>query len=336
MVVDKVNRSPQPLRGNQLAAALSKSGVLKNDVPVVHGPPAPAPSIRGGGPREVEGRTLFVPAEIDESKVLPELREYLARLVAGERVSISAMTPSLPKHRRWSVTSRLKARGLISVKHGVDGGAFATSKLIDLARRDISADELRELTLEDPPPEEVVSTEATTTVVDIQDTAAVVASIRAWLMTNVERGVPLHIPHIGLGTNGNVYILVTRLRDAGIVERVGAGVGSYLNVPDHERVLNMSDDDLFLVLWPRGRKPGPKPKSQAVDEHESGENPDDQITPEMAQVLYPQETNEQPTTYEDPVAKLMDQLLTVLTRMDARFARLERELGLPPIEQDGK
>ena len=116
------NRAPQPLRGNQLAAALSKAGVVQNDVPVGQVAPAPAPSGRTGGVREVDGRTLFAPAEIDEAKVLPELRAYLALLVAGERVSVGVMTPNLPKHRRWAVTSRLKARGLIGVKHGSDGG----------------------------------------------------------------------------------------------------------------------------------------------------------------------------------------------------------------------
>jgi hypothetical protein len=33
---------------------------------------------------------------------------------------------------------------------------------------------------------------------------------------------------------------------------------------------------------------------------------------------------------------MLGQFLTILTRMDARFARLERELGLPPLEDDPK
>ena len=320
MVVDKVNRNPQPLRGNQLAQALRVAGVVN--------PPDEAPPGRGGV-REAQGRALFKPLEIDESKVLPELRAYLANLVAGERVTIGGMTPSLPTFKRSEISRRLKMRGLIEVKIGPQGGAYATQALIDLARRDISDDELRELTLQDPPEEEVVPEPVRE--IDMADTLAVLANVRAWLMSNVEHGAELRIAQMGLGTSGNAYNMANRMRVAGIIERVGEGSGSYHAVVDHERVREMTDEDLLALLWPHGRRTDSKKRPT-----DDGEDLDAQITPELAEQLYPQGPEATPETYEDPVVKVFGQILTVLTRMDARFARLERELGLGPIEQDGK
>ena len=93
----------------------------------------------------------------------------------------------------------------------------------------------------------------------------------------------------------------------------------------------MTDEDLLALLWPHGRRTDSKKRPT-----DDGEDLDAQITPELAEQLYPQEPEATPETHEDPVVKVFGQILTVLTRMDARFARLERELGLPPIEQDGK
>ena len=128
-------------------------------------------------------------------------------------------------------------------------------------------------------------------VVDFRDNAAVVSSVRAWLMSNVEHGRELRIAQIGIGASGNAYVLVDRLRDAGIVERVGAGPGSYHVVHDHERVLDMTDDELLLILWPHGRKSGAKAKASTPPLANDDENLDEQITPEMAQTFYPQESS---------------------------------------------
>jgi len=325
MVTDRVNRHPKPLAGNQLAAALSKAGVVQNDVPV---------EPRG---RVVQPKARVVlPAswQFDEKIVLPELRDYLARLVAGARLPKAEMGVSLADWQCGEINRRLKARGLLDIKMGHYGGAMATPRLVELARTNITDAELRRLTLTEVPDDEVVQAEAPTIPASsIENRQAIVRNIYAWLRRGMD-GQQLRISHIGHGDGGAIHTAVARIRDAGLVEKVGEGANSYHLVPkdQHDRILALTNEDLLAILW----RKAPHVKPEMSSDTATGEDLASTIVREFAVPMQPQESEPSlpPDDILGVVAQRFTQIVDVLVRMDARFARLERELGLKPIEEE--
>lgn len=311
------------LRGNQLGQALARA--MNTTVLPAKNPP-------------------FVAAPVDEAALLREIRTWFARLVAGDTVP-ARNELNLPGHRRQVIVDRLKARGLIVVKTGAFGGATATPKLVELAREDIDDDGLRAIALVDLSDEEresalvvddVDKQEEVVGVVDGNEgympdplppyagperDARFVADVREWLRRAVDGGM---VRSGQMARVGTVYNVASRMHDAGLLERIGVGGMSRYTVPaaQRERALSLTDDEIVGFIWPA--------RAQQVVQ-----DLDEEITPELAQTFYPQEGDAPPMPEPaDPVAVLFDQLLQVLLRMDARFARLERELGLAPIEQE--
>jgi hypothetical protein len=307
MATDRVNRNNRPLAGNQLAQALRVAGVV-----------APAYEQE---PVRVDANDKFA---VDEAIVLPELREWLARLVAGEHVPKREMALSMQDWRKQDVLNRLKAQGLIEVKVGPHGGAMATPKLIEMARTDISDDDLRRRALTDVGADEVSGGSSRDS-----NRHKFAQDIYAWLLRGA-RGDELRISHIGRGDGGSAHTAVKRLREAGLVEKFGEGSMTFHVVPKdaRSRVQTLTHDELTGILWRRGTG------DVAVEPETTSEGDGDGITPELADISARQETAGPPPAIDDPVARIFDQILTVLVRMDARFARLERELSLPPIEQE--
>ena len=108
------------------------------------------------------------------------------------------------------------------------------------------------------------------------------------------------------------------------MEHSGSGGMAYYSVPAFakERVLSLTDHEILCFIRPSRAEPGERFEP---------------VVPAMAEEVVQEvdaEREPEPMEPQDPVAQLFDKLLTVLVRMDARFARLERELGLKPIEQE--
>ena len=185
--------SKEPMRGNQLGQALSRA-LNTTVIPKAKNPP-------------------FVAAQVDERALLDDLRTWLARLAAGERVPTLQMTPTakMPGHRRQEIVDRLKARGFITVKTGAFGGAMATQRLIDAGREDISDAALRAIALADISEEEQASAALSPNVVEevvVENAAtsedyapsplpphggkarddAFVANVRNWLLRGLDGG----------------------------------------------------------------------------------------------------------------------------------------------------
>ena len=152
--------------------------------------------------------------------------------------------------------------------------------------------------------------------------------------------------------NTVAYHVSPRLKDAGLIERHGgSGSSAWYTVPEglRDHVRSLTDEQLAKFIWPnRGTllakraqqsESEPPPQPDIIVEAPADEDLDGQISPAMAETLYPQndEQSEQPQLPQDPMELLAmryGQIVDVLVRLDARFARLERELGLKPIEQE--
>jgi len=319
----------QPMRGNQLGEALANAGLIKK-----------------GNPNAGQGK--FVPTPIDEPTVLRDVRAYLARLVAGDRMVAMQITTHAPTSQRAKMVRRLKDRGLLTAKEGNAGGVAATQKLVSLAHADVDDEELRRLVLTDlddeewdqPAPEapeptqpERLRREPVEPLAPMPRgiearNAEMIRRMRAWLYRGMD-GEQLRISRIAGPGASNVYAMVYKLRDAGYVERQGEGVASWYTVPEkmHSFIRSMTDEQLAAVMWPgRAAAVAPMPMAPQLDTEESAEAPAEPALDDVS------------TLSSDEllalVARRWDQVLTVLERMDARFARLERELSLPAIEQE--
>jgi hypothetical protein len=303
-----------PMRGNQLAAALSKAGVVKNDVDPTKNQP-------------------FTPAEVDEKALLRDLRDWLARMVAGERVSTSKISDAAPRSWLRDIVGRMKARGYVTIKMGSGGGSVATSKLVDLARTDVSDATLRAIALEDLSDDEWLAAEQYGVIPGMVERQAApernmpaqgqerdqlfVESLRNWLLRGTH-GEKLHARHMLGAKTSMVYIVSPHLQAAGLVERCGMQGNWWFEVPSsqRQRVRDLTDADLVSLIWPARVEP-PHMQTEGAD-----------LPPDDAGVSAPVAA----ASEDDPVARMLDQLLQVLTRMDKRFDRLERALGMPPLE----
>jgi hypothetical protein len=353
-----------PLRGNQLAQALAKSGVVEE--------PKPKPN------------------PYDQDVLLSDLRHWFARLVVGsERVPTSQMTPtaSLPGYRRQQIVDRLKARGLIVVKEGSTGGAIATLKLKELARTDVTDGSLVAIALTDlteeerqilrrepgfdadefrfaPPPADDET--ANENVVDNDDDipppmrrkshppapiprskaardAKLLADVRLWLDLGA-RGEKLRIAHISNVIAGNMYAIAYRIRDAGYIAKRGDGPSAWYVVPENMRALvkSLTHEQIAGLIWPSMAT-----RRSAFDVPTDKTEPEPTVSPPTTLTTTPTtETGDAPTAQRDDnpfvtqmqtldmIATRMMQFVDILARMDARFSRLERELGLKPIEEE--
>ena len=314
MSTDRVTRNPKPLTGNQIALALQKALV----VPLPKPEPTPAPE-----PEEepdVQEAEPVESAPADDAAVLSDLRVWLARLVAGERVPTMLVTDRISEHRRHHIVDRFKTAGFITIVRGRHGGAIANPSLVELARSDISDEELRTIALKDAddlPPTDPVPEDVDH---EMSGRPAFLARVRRWLQRGIG-GENLQVSQIG--NSGNTYTAVRRLYEAGIVDKGGDNDkrATHYVVSDPAAAAALSDEQLYAILWRRA------PNEPATD------------TPELAQVLYPSEPTAQisDVVTDDALTLIAERLmlqLNVLERLDARLARLERELGLPPIEQD--
>jgi hypothetical protein len=347
-----------PLRGNQLAQALAKSGVVEEPTP------------------------KLIP--YDHDMLLADLRHWFARLVVGgERVPTSQMTPTanLSSHRRQEIVERLKTRSLIVVKEGAAGGATATSKLKELARTDVTDGEIVAFALTDvteeerqilkrepgfdldefrftPPPVDESTEKEPEKVADNDDDvpppmrrkshpptplprskaardAKLMADVRVWLDRGA-RGEKLRIAHISNVIAGNMYAIAYRIRDAGYIVKRGMGTSAWYVVPENLRdfVRSLTQEQIAVLVWPGTSHrvvdappdmSPPKPEPQI-------EAPTDLAAPDKQDETQAIDGN--PLEMLAMIATRMMQFVDILSRMDARFSRLERELGLKPIEEE--
>lgn len=342
-----------PLRGNQLAQALAKSGVVEEPKP----------------------KTI----PYDNDVLLSDLRHWFARLVVGgERVPTGQMTPNaqLSGNRRQEIVDRLKARGLIAVKEGAGGGVTATTKLKELARTDVTdgqlvAIALTELTEEErqihqrepgfeddemrftAPVDDEEPTKDPAKVADNDDgvpppmrrkphppvpiprskaarDAKLLADVRAWL----DRGASsekLRISHISNVVAGNVYAIAYRIRDAGYIVKRGDGPSAWYIVPENMRdlVRSLTQEQVAGLIWPGAFR---QIKFETDKPEAPPMAPEPQVAPEMSATAPAVDGN--PIEMLAMIATRMSQFIDIMLRMDARFARLERELGLKPIEEE--
>lgn len=333
MPVDRVSRHLTSLRGNQMAEALASAGLVKK--------PEPPP--------------------VDERALLADIRAWLARLVAGQRVPSGEMSPRLQsKDKRQEIVNRLKERGLITVKTGMGGGAMASQRLVELARVNIGDDELRVLTMQDVSEDERATVERELSVPrpvvetapgparrvsrypalpedKLARDAEIVNRVRAWL-ENGAGGAPLYIAEIGLG-NSSVYRIAYSLRDAGYIERRDDGGTVYYVVPDviRDHVRSLTDDQIAGFIWP-GRAARMAREAETVSSNVVEALVDaTQRSNEAAAALRThtaEDADQQPPDALSLLAERMLQFLTVLERVNARLSRLEREWGLCPLEEE--
>jgi len=328
MVTD---RTKHPMRGNQLAAALTKSGVVKNDVEVA----------KPGRP--------FVALQYDEKALLRDLRDWLVRMVSGERVPTAKISDVPPKGHCQAIVARMKARGFVTTKHGSDGGSMATPKLMELARKNIDDDVLRAIALVDLTDEEWIKAADYGVIAGVSQRPATkmpqgravagaardklfIEGLRNWLLRGAA-GEELHASDM-LGTKTTmVYTVSPRLQEAGLIERHGVQGNWSFSVSEsqRERVHALTDNDLIALIWPS--------RARDLDDDFQGAPPpiEDDVAPTTEEYVDEQAVTQPQlvaVAQADPVAVIFDQILQVLTRMDKRFDRLERALGMPPLEQE--
>ena len=338
--------------GGIMAEALAKAGLVESQA-------TPAP----GAP----------PAEDRRGRVMSDVRRWLARLVLGEKVPTRQISATLTQGQCSHIARTLRERGLTKATEGTNGGTRATPKLRAMARENISdevlaaliwpseaaradkvaayeAEESAEREAEESAPEAVEEYEAEARSeapqvlpspagrerppkpkwgpvprTKVARDALFLQHVRAWL-GRIAAGEYAPISYLSNALSGPAMSQHGgRLCAAGIVDRT---TGVYLaTTTTHEAASAWSDEQLAAVLWP----------GRAADLAEPPPKLDDPAD-DQARVAEPDGLDERDAAPppEDPLAAMLGQFLTILTRMDARFARLERELGLPPLEDDPK
>jgi len=336
------------LRGNQLAQALTKA-------------PLP-PQLKAH---------LFKAVEVDEAKVLADVRVFLARLVSGDRIPTTKITTHAPVSHRQAIVKRLKLRGLIEIRFGHYGGAVATPRLVELARANIGDDELRALAMTElsdeeravlrkaeeaaPPPQEPSKHPPFDSKPLPMSRAArdveLLKRIRAWLRHGAT-GARLQVSSIAGAAASNVYLMIYRIRDAGYIEKQGINGRAWYVVPEQLRdhVRSLSDEQIVALIWPGRvstevaalmRKSAPEAQAEEPPQQEPQDEVAEAIDSEQIEIARRDQIAteaEQPPPAPPPsggeLEALLSRFLDVMMRLDARFARMERELGLKPIEQE--
>jgi len=343
-------KSPEPLRGNQLAQALARVAT-----PVPESAPV---SVEAPAEKPVEEEEAVVSqhqphTRYDLTEIAGAIQQWLIHLAAGNRMPVHAISDSIPRHVLRSYVERFVAMGLVAMLRGPAGGTVATRKLIALAQSGATFelnDVLAIMKAEQPPPIPDVEIGVSDTDTDT-DTAAAAAvpppytpskdpvpstyagkrqrildDVRRWLHACADGQRP---PIYRITIAAETSRLGKKLREAGLIERheqIGTGMngpGVLWQIPETMQtfVREMTDEQLSDVLWGGGLTPAAMPSLTSA-------SPEETLTTPAAM----------PTAaVEDPfavIAERLTQIVDVLVRLDKRFHRIERDLGLKPIEED--
>jgi hypothetical protein len=174
--------------------------------------------------------------------------------------------------------------------------------------------------------------------------AKMLSDVRAWV-TAVAEG-----KHASIGaltdqfSGGHRYAIIYRFRDAGMLKSNDAPISKDRRfIPIHpaiDRIYTMSDEELAGFIWLSARTGADgltdpqRARNQLLSEtpDDADNEPDDTREEEAPPGLTAPAGS--PAETLDLIASRIGDIVTVLMRFDARFTRLERELGLPPIEQE--
>ena len=275
------------------------------------------------------------PAEAQRARVLADVRAWLARIVLGEPRPIRMMSGGLSTTQATAVGMRLRKRGLTDCVRGATGGTVGTVDLVALVQKGVTDEWLAGVIWPAPNPLNAASSHLHALSSRGQPKpdfgpvprtkagrdAALIQHVREWL-AKAASGEPVYATRmtnvVTQSTTGNV---AKRLAAAGLVEKRGLYGGQhYVGVhPAVTECATWPDERLADVLWPA-----------YAGSREAAEEPPTDVAADVAAEPGPP-AEAAPTDPLSLLAERMLQFLGVLERLDARFSRLEKELGLPPL-----
>ena len=269
----------------------------------------------------------------NKAKILADTRAWLHTLVATDKtVSSALMTNALAVTSKINIARRLRDAGLIELRKGFgfgNNGSYALEKLKDMARRgDVTDEWLAAFIWPGSAVERFIPDRTRQKLSPSARRAKMLSDVRAWV-TAVAEG-----KHASIGaltdqfSGGHRYAIVYRFRDAGMLKLNDAPISKDRRfIPIHpaiNRIYTMSDEELAGFIWLSART-----GADGLTDPQRARN---QLLSEAPPGLTAPAGS--PAETLDLIASRIGDIVTVLMRFDARFTRLERELGLPPIEQE--
>ncbi len=273
-------------------------------------------------------------------RILADVQVWLARLRAGETVGAVHMTEIIAdRHYKQDFAANLRREGLVETVAGRYGGAKALPALIELgvpsdewiierlaaARASFEESDVVEQADDEPEDRDVPEWHPDLRVPKNRSSreAKAVKDVRSWLK-QAARGGSMRAGHLSSCVHeAKRHRIAAKFVEDEILVKRGTQGNVWYEATSPE--IELTDEQIAALLWPEraGVPEVDGPALIAVGE-----------TPLDVQQVDVQQVEEQAHDPLALVAERWGQILTVLERMDARFARLERELALPPIEQE--
>jgi hypothetical protein len=307
----------------------AQQDVPKNTAEAILGVEEPEPS-EGAKQARIEPKQLT-----PRDRILADVQVWLARLRAGETVGAVHMTEVITdRHYKQDFAANLRREGLVETVAGRYGGAKALPALIELG---VPSDEwiIERLAAARASFEESDVVEQADEDRDVPEwhpdlrvpknsaarEAKAVKDVRAWLK-QAARGGSMRAGHLSSCVHeAKRHRIAAKLVEDEILVKRGTQGNVWYEATSPE--VELTDEQIASLLWP---------ERAAMPEEVSQETTDFDIDLAVAAL-----GNSSAGPQDEALALVAErwgQILTVLERMDARFARLERELALPPIEQE--